>query len=84
MEAVERQKIHGIIMTRLDRVKKGNLGDCAPVGHGVSELRIHYGTGYRVYFGQDGDKVILLCAGIKSAQQQCIKAAIEYWRDYNA
>jgi len=77
-------KIHGIILTRLHRVENGNLGDCEPVGEGVSELRIDVGPGYRVYFGQDGDSVILLHGGRKNRQSKDIEKAKEYWRDYNA
>ena len=53
------------------------------VGAGVSELRIDYGPGYRVYFGQDGHiLVILLCGGTKKTQRKDIKLAQEYWQDY--
>jgi putative addiction module killer protein len=65
-------------------VKNGNFGDCEPVGDGVSELKIHFGPGYRVYFGQDGNDVILLLGGEKKAQSANIKTAKEYWKDYNA
>jgi putative addiction module killer protein len=65
-------------------VSQGNLGDCEPVGEGVSELRIDIGPGYRVYFGEDGDDVILLGGGDKSTQAADIKSAKERWRDYNA
>jgi putative addiction module killer protein len=53
----------------------GNPGDSAPVGEGVSEMRIHYGPGYRVYFVQRGSTVTLLCGGDKSSQTADIKAA---------
>jgi putative addiction module killer protein len=54
-----------------------------PVGAGVLELKIDYGPGYRVYFGQVGMKlVILLCGGDKSSQAEDIRRAIEYWGDY--
>lgn len=63
---------------------EGLPGDVAPVGHGVSELRIHYGPGYRVYFHQQGDTlVILLCAGDKGSQRRDIEAAqqiLQTWR----
>ena len=71
------------IRTRINRVRLGNLGDCEPVGDGVLELKIDYGPGYRVYFGQVGMKlVILLCGGDKSSQAEDIRRAIEYWEDY--
>jgi putative addiction module killer protein len=55
---------------RIRRVSLGNLGDVKPVGEGVSELRIDYGPGYRVYLSQRGAKVIvLLCGGDKKSQQ---------------
>jgi putative addiction module killer protein len=57
------------ILKRLDRAANGNLGDVAPVGDGVSEMRIFYGAGYRIYFIQRGSTVIvLLCGGDKSTQ----------------
>jgi len=71
------------INKRLDRVSLGNLGDYRSVGEGVCELRIDYGPGYRVYFGQIGSTIVLLlCGGDKSTQEQDIRRAIEYWTDY--
>lgn len=68
---------------RLARVKLGNLGDYKSVGEGVFELRIQYGSGYRVYFGKDGNLIILLlCGGTKNTQEEDIEKAKEYWRDY--
>jgi len=73
------------IQARLDRLEVGNFGDCEPVGKGVSELRLHFGAGYRVYFGKDGDNIVLLLlGGDKSSQTDDIKTAKEYWSDYNA
>ncbi len=64
------------IAARIDRLALGNPGDVAPVGEGVSELRIHYGPGYRVYFVQQGRAlVMLLCGGDKSSQAADIKTA---------
>ena len=65
------------IVSRLDRLAFGHTGDAEPVGRGVSELRIHYGPGYRVYFQRRGDTIIvLLCGGSKSTQARYIKAAL--------
>ncbi|MFA6009253.1 MAG: type II toxin-antitoxin system RelE/ParE family toxin [Desulfobacteraceae bacterium] len=51
------------IQARIDRAEDGNFGDCSPVGEGVSEMRIHYGPGYRVYFVQRGVELVILLAG---------------------
>lgn len=65
------------IASRLDRLAFGHVGDAEPVGQGVSELRIHYGPGYRVYFQRQGHSIILLlCGGDKSTQAKDIKAAL--------
>lgn len=64
------------ILKRLDRARAGNLGDVAPVGEGVSEIRIFYGPGYRVYFVQRGaELIVLLCGGDKSTQAADIAEA---------
>lgn len=64
------------ILKRLDRAGQGNLGDVAPVGGGVSEMRIFYGPGYRVYFVQRGQElIVLLCGGDKSTQAADIEEA---------
>jgi putative addiction module killer protein len=70
------QKAKALIAARILRVANGLLGDVSPVGEGVSELRIHYGPGYRVYFRRRGEEiVVLLCGGDKSTQEQDIKQA---------
>jgi putative addiction module killer protein len=66
----------GRILTRIDRLKLGNPGDVKPVGNGVSELRVHYGPGYRVYFVQH-DAIILLVGGTKGTQDRDIERAIK-------
>ena len=64
------------ILTRIERVEDGNFGDHRSVGGGISELRIHVGQGYRVYYLIRGRKVvILLCGGDKSSQQRDIRRA---------
>ena len=71
------------VRARLDRVGRGLFGDCEPVGEGVSELRIDWGPGYRVYFARAGAEIILLLlGGDKRKQQADIKTAKEYWHDY--
>ena len=73
------------IQGRIDRVQDGNLGDSRSVGEGVCELRINYGPGYRVYFGQVGATIVLLLiGGDKDTQEQDIRKAKEYWTDYRS
>jgi len=71
------------IRVRLDRVRLGNFEDYQGVEEGVQELRIDYGPGYRVYYGQDDEAiVVLLCGGDKSSQSNDIDLAKQYWKDY--
>ncbi len=73
------------ILTRIDRLKLGNFGDCKTLQEGVCELRIHYGPGIRIYYGKIGNKVILLlCGGDKSSQSRDITKAKEYLKDYQS
>lgn len=70
------------IQVRVERLAAGNTGDVKPVGEGVSELRIDYGPGYRVYFIKRGSKlVILLAGGDKSTQVSDIKIALRLARN---
>lgn len=79
------RKTRAKIRTRLDRVEEGNLGDCEPVGEGVFELRIDYGSGYRLYFGQDKKIIIILLqGGDKSTQGKDIEKAKQYWKNYKS
>lgn len=72
------------IASRLDRLMFGHVGDAEPVGKGVSELRIHYGPGYRVYFQRRGDTIIvLLCGGDKGSQARDIKAALRLAEEWS-
>lgn len=79
------ERARGAIFARLDRLAFGHTGDVAPVGQGISELRIHYGPGYRVYFQRRGETIIvLLCGGDKGTQDKDIKTAkrlAEEWSD---
>lgn len=73
------------IETRLLRLEQGNYGDCEPVGEGVSELRLFFGPGYRVYFGEDKENiVVLLCGGDKSSQSRDIATAKDYWKEHKS
>ena len=69
------------LQARIRQAELGNFGDCESVGEGVSEMRIHYGPGYRVYFTRRGlEIVILLVGGDKSTQQADIRVALELAR----
>lgn len=71
------------ILARVSRLQQGTYGDCEPVGEGVSELRLFFGSGYRVYFGeQDNQIVVLLCGGDKGSQSKGIEQAKTYWQEY--
>jgi putative addiction module killer protein len=71
------------IKARLARVRKGNLGNCKSLGDGVLELKVDFGPGYRVYFGQAGKTIVLLlCGGDKGSQARDIQAAKTYWAEY--
>ncbi len=71
------------VATALVRMEQGNLSNTKGVGAGVSEFRIDFGPGYRVYFGKDGDTlIILLGGGTKKRQQRDIEAARDLWLEY--
>lgn len=77
------QRARQKIQARLGRVRLGNFGHCDTVGDGVSELKLNYGPGYRVYFGRHGAEiVILLCGGDKNTQDADIKKAKACWAKY--
>lgn len=68
---------------RIARLRLGNFGDSKSVGKDVHEIRIPYGPGYRIYYGLEGNRVvILLCAGDKSSQKKDIKKAHQYWKEH--
>lgn len=70
------------ILVRIERLSAGNPGDVKPVGEGVSELRVDYGSGYRVYYKKQGQKVIILLAGgDKHSQTKDIKTALRLARN---
>ena len=84
LKGIRDRKAAARIQVRIDRLAAGNPGDVRPVGAGVSELRLNYGPGYRVYYLQEGQRlIVLLCGGDKSTQDRDIKTAVEIagtWR----
>jgi len=71
------------VTAAITRLKAGNKGDSKSAGKGVTELRIHWGPGYRIYYGWDGAKlIILLSGGAKKSQKADIAKAQAYWTDY--
>lgn len=71
------------ILARINRLVVGNFGDCKPLRGGVSELRVDYGPGYRVYYGMVGKRVVLLlCGGDKRTQEADIDKAVGYLADF--
>jgi putative addiction module killer protein len=73
------------ITTSLYRLGYGNFSNVQPVGGGVSEYKIDFGPGYRIYFGQDGDVlIILLTGGTKKTQRKDIMKAKAFWQEYKA
>lgn len=75
-------KAEAVVISRIDRVEEGNFGDHRSVGKGVSELRIDFGPGYRVYYGRSGNVVHLIMGGSKRTQDADIKAAIKFWSEH--
>lgn len=83
MKALKDIRARARIYARLDRVANGNFGDVKPVGSGISELRIAYGPGYRLYIAQRGATIVLLlCGGDKSTQRKDIQRAKEIAADF--
>ena len=82
-DSLKDAKTKAKIDVRIGRLRLGNFGDAKSVSKGVYELRIHFGPGYRIYYGQEGTKIIiLLCGGDKNSQKKDIKKAIFFWEDY--
>jgi len=85
LNSIKDSRTQARIEVRLSRVALGNFGDCKSIGAGIFELRLHFGSGYRVYVGQDGDTlVILLSGGDKRSQESDIATAQKLWGEYNA
>lgn len=76
------KQVKARIQARIDRLQDGNTGDVAPVGEGVSELRLHFGAGWRVYYTErNGQIIILLAGGNKNTQSRDIKLALQLARN---
>ena len=83
VDSLKDKQTQVIIAARIARIRAGNLGLYRAIGSGVCELKINYGPGYRVYFGQAGSVIIvLLCGGDKKSQSKDIKIARSHWNDY--
>ncbi|MCE2971125.1 MAG: type II toxin-antitoxin system RelE/ParE family toxin [Burkholderiales bacterium] len=85
LDGLRDKRIRAAVQARLERLRSGLPGDTKPVGGGVTELRIHLGAGYRVYYGQVGTMVLLLLAGgDKRTQDKDIKRAavlLQEWKE---
>jgi putative addiction module killer protein len=83
IESISDKIARAAVLARIDRLAFGTFGDWKAVGEGVFELRVHHGTGHRIYFGRDGVAVvILLCGGPKRSQDADVRRAKRYWKDY--
>lgn len=83
LKSLKDKKAIARILQRIDRVSLGNFGDCRSVGEGVFELRVHFGPGFRVYFGIANEQlIILLSGGDKGSQKKDISTAQTYWKEY--
>ena len=83
LESLKNSRTRYRIVTRLDRVELGNLGDHKMLGDGIFELRFHFGPGYRVYCGEVDDRIVLLLVGgDKGSQSRDITRARRHWNDY--
>ena len=81
LNALQDLQARARVQARIERLAAGNPGDVEPVGEGVSELRINYGPGYRVYFKKRGRELIILLAGRNKSTQSDIKAALRLARN---
>jgi len=85
LESLNDKSIRARSDTQIDRMRDGNFGDSEPLGNGLFELKLHFGSGYRVYYGKaEKIVVILVCGGIKRTQNKDIKIAEGYWAEFKS
>lgn len=83
LNSIRSKKVKSKIFTVLTRMEAGLMGDVKAVGGGVHELRLHLDQGYRIYFANDGEQLVVLLAGSdKKTQKKEILNALDYWKDY--
>ena len=83
LKSIKDTKTKSIIMKSLTKLQTGLIGNTAPVGEGVMEIKIHYSEGYRIYYAyHNNELIILLCGGSKSSQKRDIARAKEYWKEH--
>ncbi len=82
LDGLRDQKGRARILNRVVAAESGNFGDCAALGNGISEMRVHFGPGYRVYYAQRGEVLYLLLAGgDKASQKRDVKRAKSIWKE---
>jgi putative addiction module killer protein len=85
IDSLKNLETRALIFQRIQRIKLGHFGDCKPIQDGLWEFRIHYGSGYRIYYSRTGNRVILFfCGGSKGSQKKDIKLAMKYLEDYRS
>lgn len=83
LNSLKDKTIRARVARRLDRVTLGNFGDFKNLGRGILELRLQFGPGYRIYFAEiDNQIILLLCGGDKSTQSSDLALAHLYWKDF--
>jgi len=83
LESLGDKRAQAKIILQIDRMELGNFGDSQPIGNGLSELRIHHGPGYRIYYAREGKNIyLILCGGDKSSQKKDIKLAKNIWAEH--
>jgi len=83
LESIKNPRVQARIIMQVDKMELGLFGDSQSIGNGLSELRIHYGPGYRIYYGkEDMHMFLILGGGNKSTPSKDIKLAIKHWKDH--